>query len=75
MGFVGYYLIDIIRARIDSWLNPWADPSGNSYQIIQSILAVANGGPEGRGPGLGSPALVPVAISDLSLPRSQKRPV
>ena len=65
MGVVGYYLIDIIRARIDSWLNPWNDPSGGSYQIIQSILAIANGGLDGRGPGLGSPALVPVAISDF----------
>ena len=65
MGLAGYYLIDIIRARIDSWANPWNDPGGNSYQIIQSILAIANGGLEGRGPGLGSPALVPVAISDF----------
>jgi len=65
MGVVGYYLIDIIRARIDSWFNPWNDPSGGSYQIIQSILAIANGGLNGRGPGLGSPALVPVAISDF----------
>ena len=65
MGLAGYYLIDIIRARIDSWANPWNDPEGNSYQIIQSILAIANGGLEGRGPGLGSPALVPVAISDF----------
>lgn len=65
MGIVGYYFVDIIRARIDSWFNPWTDPVGNSYQIIQSLLAIANGGPEGRGPGLGSPALVPVAISDF----------
>ena len=61
----GYFIIDIIQARIDSWLNPWTDPSGDSYQIIQSLLAIANGGVEGRGPGLGSPALVPVAISDF----------
>ena len=61
----GYFIIDIIHARIDSWLNPWIDPSGDSYQIIQSLLAIANGGVEGRGPGLGSPALVPVAISDF----------
>ena len=61
----GYYIIDIIQSRIDSWLNPWDDPSGDSYQIIQSLLAVANGGIEGRGPGLGSPALVPVSISDF----------
>lgn len=65
VGFVGYYLIDIIQARIDSWLNPWEDPSGGAYQIIQSLLAIANGSIEGRGPGLGSPALVPVAISDF----------
>lgn len=65
VGFAGYYFVDIIQARIDSWLNPWEDPSGGSYQIIQSLLAVANGGLEGRGPGLGSPALVPVAISDF----------
>jgi cell division protein FtsW (lipid II flippase) len=65
MGVAGYYLVDIIRARIDSWANPWNDPEGGSYQIIQSILAIANGGLDGRGPGLGSPALVPVAISDF----------
>ena len=65
MGIAGYYLIDIIRARIDSWANPWNDPEGGSYQIIQSLLAIANGGLDGRGPGLGSPALVPVSISDF----------
>ncbi len=65
MGIAGYYLVDIIRLRIDSWANPWNDPVGDSYQVIQSLLAIANGGPEGRGPGLGSPALVPVAISDF----------
>lgn len=65
MGVAGYYLVDIIRRRIDSWINPWNDPGGGSYQIIQSILAIANGGLNGRGPGLGSPALVPVAISDF----------
>ena len=65
VGFAGYYLVDIIQARINSWINPWDDPSGGAYQIIQSLLAVANGGLEGRGPGLGSPALVPVAMSDF----------
>lgn len=64
-GFAGYRLIDIVETRINSWLNPWNDPGGGSYQIIQGLLAIANGGIEGRGPGLGSPALVPVAVSDF----------
>ena len=64
-GVAGYYFIDIVHARINSWLNPWADPGGGSYQIIQALFAIANGGLEGRGPGLGSPGLVPVAISDF----------
>lgn len=64
-GVIGYYVIDVIRARIDAWWNPWNDPSGGAYQIVQSLLAIANGGIEGRGPGLGNPALVPVAISDF----------
>jgi hypothetical protein len=64
-GLIGYFYIDIVHARIEAWLDPWHDPSGRSYQIIQSLLAVANGGIFGRGPGLGSPGLVPVAISDF----------
>jgi cell division protein FtsW (lipid II flippase) len=62
---IGYFFIDIIRIRVDSWLYPWNDPAGHSYQIVQSLLAIANGGTTGRGPGLGSPLLVPVAVSDF----------
>jgi cell division protein FtsW (lipid II flippase) len=64
-GIAGYFLFDVIRLRVDAWLNPWLDPSGRSFQIVQSLMAVANGGTSGRGPGLGSPGLVPVAISDF----------
>ena len=64
-GLVGYYLIGLIQLRVDAWLNPWLDPSGRSYQIVQSILAIANGGLFGRGPGLGSPTLVPISHSDF----------
>lgn len=64
-GLTGFFFIDVVHARLEAWLNPWNDPSGQSYQIIQSLLAVANGGIFGRGPGLGSPSLVPVAHSDF----------
>jgi cell division protein FtsW (lipid II flippase) len=61
----GYFLFDVIRLRVTAWVNPWLDPSGRSYQIVQSLLAVANGGLFGRGLGLGSPSVVPVAQSDF----------
>lgn len=64
-GGAGYLLFDVVRLRVDAWLNPWLDPSGRSYQIVQSLMAVANGGLLGRGPGLGSPGVVPVAHSDF----------
>jgi cell division protein FtsW (lipid II flippase) len=64
-GIAGYFLFDVVHFRIDAWLNPWLDPSGRSFQIVQSLMAVANGGTSGRGPGMGSPGLVPVAISDF----------
>jgi cell division protein FtsW (lipid II flippase) len=64
-GAAGYALFDVVRLRVDAWLNPWLDPSGRSYQIVQSLLAVANGGILGRGPGLGNPNLVPIPHSDF----------
>jgi len=65
VGVAGYYFVGIVQARVDSWLNPWNDPSGSSYQIIQSLIAIANGGIVGRGPGLGDPGFIPVALSDF----------
>ncbi|MGC8765570.1 MAG: putative lipid II flippase FtsW [Brevinematia bacterium] len=40
-------------ARIISFLNPWADPSGKGYHLLQSIKAFANGGLLGVGFGNG----------------------
>ena len=35
--------------RILSFLDPWADPLGDGFQIIQSLIAVGTGGVFGRG--------------------------
>jgi cell division protein FtsW len=35
--------------RLLGFLNPWADPLGRGFQIIQSFIAVATGGITGRG--------------------------
>jgi len=64
-GVGGYQLFDVIRIRVNAWLNPWLDPSGRSYQIVQSLISVASGGVFGSGPGMGSPSVVPVAHSDF----------
>lgn len=64
----GYLVFNVIQLRIEAWLNPWQDARNNSYQIVQSLIAVANGGLLGRGLGLGSPAVIPVAHSDFIFP-------
>jgi len=64
-GILGYFFIEIVQLRIDTWLYPFRDPSGASYQIIQSLIAIAEGGLIGTGPGLGSPGLIPVSVSDF----------
>ena len=37
------------RDRLLAFLNPWADPLGNGFQIIQSLIAVGTGGLHGKG--------------------------
>ncbi|MEX2162070.1 MAG: FtsW/RodA/SpoVE family cell cycle protein [Anaerolineales bacterium] len=63
--FAGYELVGLVHQRVEIWINPWADPSGSGYQIVQGLLAVASGGTLGTGPGLGDPGIVPVAHSDF----------
>jgi cell division protein FtsW len=38
------------RARVLSFMDPWKDPFGNGFQIIQSFLALGRGGVLGLGP-------------------------
>ncbi|HHT21157.1 MAG TPA: FtsW/RodA/SpoVE family cell cycle protein [Tissierellia bacterium] len=63
--FVAYRLFGHIQVRFEVWLDPWADPDGRGYQILQSMFAVASGGLFGRGIGLGQPGTIPLAHSDF----------
>ena len=38
-------------SRLEAYLNPWEDPQGSGFQIIQSFLAFASGGVHGVGLG------------------------
>ncbi len=40
------------RKRVLSFLNPWADATGDGYQLVQSLLAVGSGEKWGAGFGL-----------------------
>ncbi|MGL4850074.1 MAG: putative lipid II flippase FtsW [Clostridium sp.] len=37
--------------RLTNFINPWADPAGNGYQLIQSLYALGSGGITGLGLG------------------------
>ncbi len=65
VGTIGYFTLPIVKVRLDVWLNPWLDTQNASYQLVQSRIAIAAGGLSGAGPGLGSPYLVPIAVSDF----------
>jgi cell division protein FtsW len=52
------------RKRVMSFLNPWADATGNGYQLVQSLLAVGSGGQSGTGFGLSQQKLFYLPIQD-----------
>jgi rod shape determining protein RodA len=52
VGF--HFLKDYQKARLVSFMDPERDPKGNGYQLIQSKIAVGNGGMFGKGVTKGS---------------------
>lgn len=55
------------RARITAFLDPWADPAGSGYQLIQSLLAIGSGGLFGTGFGFSQQKLfyLPIQYTDF----------
>ena len=53
IGLIGIVILIIIAPyrmdRITSFLNPWADPLGTGFQMIQSMYAIGPGGLLGQG--------------------------
>ena len=61
-------LKDYQRARLSAFLDPYADPQGAGWNIIQSLIAVGSGGATGKGltAGTQSPlGYLPIAESDF----------
>lgn len=54
-----------VQERVSSWLDPWSDPLGDGYQVIQAAYAMAWGGITGTGPGRGVAGRIPADESDF----------
>lgn len=54
-----------VQRRVRVWLDPWADVTGEGYQIAQSIFAMADGGMAGTGLGQSGSIAIPVAETDF----------
>lgn len=67
LAFASISLRDYQRRRVMSFLNPWADPMQDGYQLIQSLLAVGSGGIWGSGFGLSQQKLfyLPIQYTDF----------
>ncbi|WP_415409534.1 FtsW/RodA/SpoVE family cell cycle protein [Synechococcus sp. A10-1-5-9] len=69
-GFLGTASIlinEYQRLRVISFLNPWQDPQGDGYQLIQSLLAIGSGGLFGQGFGLSTQKMqyLPIQSTDF----------
>ena len=71
-GAILYALFATVQERIDVWLNPFADPNGTGFQIVQALHAFARGGILGTGLGAGLPTIagrppIPALHTDFPL--------
>ena len=64
-AYVAWRLFDNVQTRVAIWHNPWPQYEGKGYQVIQAMFALANGGVDGTGLGLGSPNKIPEVKNDF----------
>ncbi len=60
-----YLLFDHVRLRVGIWMDPWSQPDGAGYQLVQALYALGSGGLLGSGLGAGAPGYVPAVQTDF----------
>lgn len=68
VGLVGLLILVPWRLkRMITFLDPWADPQNSGFQVVQSLLAIGSGGPNGLGFAQGKQKMLflPFAHSDF----------
>lgn len=71
-AYLAYVLGDVVGGpfanfylRANIWLDPFADPYNDGYQLVQGLLALGSGGMFGAGPGAGQPLKLPEVQNDF----------
>ncbi len=68
VGVIGLLIFVPFRMRrMIMFLDPWADPQGSGFQVVQSLIAIGSGGPNGLGFAQGKQKMLflPFAHSDF----------
>lgn len=68
VGLAGLLIFVPFRMRrMIMFLDPWADPQGSGFQVVQSLIAIGSGGPNGLGFAQGKQKMLflPFAHSDF----------
>ncbi|MGI8649916.1 MAG: FtsW/RodA/SpoVE family cell cycle protein [Rubrobacter sp.] len=62
---IAYFIFSHVQVRVAAWLDPWQDPDGTGFQILQSIFNVSDGGLTGTGLGAGFAQTIPEVQTDF----------
>ena len=67
LGTASILINEYQRLRVVSFLDPWRDPMGDGYQLVQSLLAIGSGGLMGQGYGLSTQKMqyLPIQSTDF----------
>jgi len=65
LGVLGGDLSAHAQVRIAIWRDPFGDPTGKGWQVLQGLSALYSGGMWGCGFGSGAPGAVPIVSSDF----------